>query len=289
MDEVTCSDKELQSVLQEIMGYCLCNNTKAEKAFFFIGNGSNGKSVFSKILQKLVGDENCSSTSLSELGKSFGLSQLVNSNVNIAAENNANAINSEIFKAVVSGDKVEVNRKYKEALTINLHTKLVMLFNELPESNDLTYGFFRKILIVPFNRTFTDSEKDVHLFDKLLDELSGIFHWALEGLKRLQKNDYVFSNCEACEKALEQYKNNLNPAALFFQQYFQIDDSSQVKRSDIYRIYLEYCQQNSYSPLQCQKFWRALKAYFADKGFNFRIKKIKGYEYLEGIRLKDYI
>ncbi len=286
LNDITCCDIELQSVLQELSGYCLSSCTKAEKAFFLVGKGSNGKSVYAKLLQKLIGD-NYSTTSLSDLNGNFGLAQLINSNVNIAAENDNGKINSEIFKAIVSGDTVEVNRKYKDALSVALHTKLVLLFNELPESNDLSYGFFRKIIIIPFNRTFIGDEIDVNLLDKLNDELSGIFHWAIKGLQRLRHNNYVFTDCKVCNKALENYKKSLNPVAVFFEECFIIDSTAQIKKSDIYHMYINYCNANSYEILQCQKFWRLLKFYFAEKQYQFRIKKIKGYEYIEGISYKE--
>ena len=34
IEEITAGDEQLATVLQEIMGYCLCQNTRAEKAFF---------------------------------------------------------------------------------------------------------------------------------------------------------------------------------------------------------------------------------------------------------------
>lgn len=286
INDITCFDEKLEMVLQEMMGYCLTNSVQAEKAFFLIGNGCNGKSVLAKILELLVGEGYYSNTSLSALGSNFGLASLVNSNVNIAAENNSCKINSEIFKALVSGDTVEVNRKYREALSMRLHTKLIFLFNELPENSDLTYGFYRKVIIIPFNRTFKGNEIDVNMFDKLKTELAGIFLWAIEGLKRLKENNYKFTECVACNLALENYKKEANPIINFFEEYFDIKDTAQIKRSDIYSHYQKYCNQNSYEILQCQKFWKALKAHWNDKKYSFKLKKIKGYEYFVGFTIK---
>ncbi len=287
LDDITCSDKDLKNVLQEIVGYCLTNSTCAEKAFFFVGNGCNGKSVLAKIIQELVGQGNYSNTPLSALGGNFGLASLIGSNVNIAAENGNGKINSEMFKAVVSGDTVEINRKYREAISMTLHTKLIFLFNELPENADLTYGFYRKIVIVPFNRTFKGEEIDVEMFNKLKSEIAGIFQWAIEGLKRLKDNNYVFSSSLAIDKCLDNYKQEQNPVIDFFESCFSLGNNKQIKRSDIYNCYQKYCCDNSYEVLQCQKFWKMLKAYWADKEYLFRTKKIKGYEYFVGFDFKS--
>lgn len=287
INDISCGNEEIKQLLQEISGYCLCNSTKACKAFYFVGKGANGKSVFANILQNLVGDGNYSTTSLSALNGNFGLASLVNVNLNIASENNNASINPEIFKALVSGDSVEINRKYKDAITMKLHAKHVMLFNDLPDSNDLSNGYFRRIIIVPFNKNLTEEEIDVELPDKLKKEMSGIFHWAISGLKRLINNQYQFSLCTASDKALEDYKSQLNPVSMFFEDSFTLRQGEQIKKSDIYLLYLEYCNKNCYDPVPRQKFWKSLNAHFADKNYTFRVKKIKGYEYLEGISSKQ--
>lgn len=284
--DISCGDVEIQNVLQEIAGYCLSNSTSAEKAFFLIGGGCNGKSVFAKILQLLSGEGNYSTTSLSAIGGNFGLAQLASSNVNISAENNGSKINSEVFKAIVSGDTVEVNRKYKEAISVKIHAKLVLLFNSLPESEDLTYGFFRKVFIVPFNLRIPQDKIDVELIDKLQAELSGIFHWAIQGLKRLQKNNYKFSECEASNLALQKYKEYLNPVAEYFDSHYIFSKGTSIKRSSIYKHYYEICINNATETVSCQKFWQMLKAHFIDRNQEFEIKKVKGYEYVKNINYK---
>lgn len=286
LDDTTCGDEELKRVLQELLGYCLCNSTAAEKAFFLSGSGCNGKSVFAKLIEMIVGEGNYSSTSLSALSGSFGLASLLNSNVNVAAENNSGRVNSEIFKAIVSGDVVEVNRKYREALSCQLHCKLVLLFNELPVSSDLSHGFFRKLMIIPFKHTVPKEKIDVELIDKLQKELPGIFYWAVQGLVRLRKNQYQFSPCKLCDDALEQYKRSLNPSAAFFEECYKIEQGYEIRKSEIYQNFSRYCYDNSLESINCQAFWKGLKAHFSDKGYNFRIKRKKGYDFIEGIHLK---
>lgn len=286
LNDITCGDIEIQNVLQEITGYCLCNSTSAEKAFYFVGSGCNGKSVYAKILQLLSGDGNYSNTSLSSIGGNFGLAQLSTRNVNISAENNESKVNSEVFKAIVSGDTIEVNRKYKDAISVKIHTKLVFLFNSLPICDDLTYGYFRKVLIIPFNQRISNKNIDVNLIDKLKKELPGIFQWAIQGLKRLQKNNYKFSKCKAAEIALNKYKETLNPIAEFFDSNYTFVKGASIKRSDIYKHYYDSCINNSMEIVSCQKFWQLLKAHFADKSQDFELKKIKGYDYVKNIALK---
>lgn len=197
IEEVTEGDGQLAAVLQEITGYVLTSETRAEKAFLLCGSGSNGKSVFAKVLQALVGEDNVSSVPLSRFSQPFGMQPIIGKTLNIASENEVGSrINTENLKSVVSGDKISVAVKYQNDVPYTPICKLVFLVNSLPETSDATYGFFRKILIVPFNHRFTDAEKDVDLFEKLRAEMPGILNWALEGLRRLKGNGFLFSACK---------------------------------------------------------------------------------------------
>ena len=108
--------------------------------------------------------------------------------------------------SVISGDKISISIKYQDDISYAPICKLVFLVNSLPVTSDMTYGFYRKLLIIPFNHKFTNDEKDVDLFEKLKMEMPGIINWALEGLRRLKENHFQFSQCDAAKKALQSYQ-----------------------------------------------------------------------------------
>ena len=182
MKQITCGDEKLEMVMQEILGYCLTSETRAEKAFIFYGKGSNGKSVFAKIITMLVGRANVSNIPLREFGVKFGMETIVGKTVNIATETELDdfKLNTENFKSVTSGDSLHIQRKHKTGIDIDPMVKLVFLTNNLPRVNDTTKGFLRKILIVPFNAEFTydssnaENRLDNRLIEKLETEKEGI-------------------------------------------------------------------------------------------------------------------
>src|SRR5699024_12099486 len=82
-----------------------------------------------------------------------------------------------------------------------LYAKLVILLNRLIDSDDTSVGYFRRLVIIPFNKRYYElkqgeqpeegiSYMDVHLIDKLVAEISGIFNFSLEGLHDLMEHDY---------------------------------------------------------------------------------------------------
>ncbi|HDR7314292.1 DNA primase [Bacillus cytotoxicus] len=293
LKEITLDDEELIRVLQEIIGYLLSAETKAEKAFFFCGSGANGKSVLISIITQLIGKENVSNIPLSEFGQQFGLEGLINKTVNIAAENEmgGKALKTENFKAIVSGDTITINIKYHPAISYKPHCKLVFVVNTLPDSMDVTNGYFRKLMIVPFNRTFKPHERNVNLTQELLKELPGILNWAIEGLKRLRKNNYQFSRSQAIEQCHQAYYSEQNPVMEFFLEHVRIKQGKRTRQSEFHQRYLQWLQLQGIDDKGTkskQIFWRNFKIILDNKGIPIVKKKVKGTFYYDGLEIVGF-
>lgn len=288
--DITLNDDELITVLKEILGYLLSSETKAERAFFFYGGGSNGKSTLSNLIIELIGEENISSIPLSEFSKPFGLEGIINKSVNIAAENEktCKTLNTENFKAIVSGDTISINLKYRPIVSYTPHCKLVFLVNQLPDSADVTNGFFRRVMIIPFNNYFEKDNKDVDMKEKLFDELSGILNWCIEGLKRLRKNNYNFSHCDAIERCFKNYYLEQNPVVEFFEEHIKVEKDKRTKQSEFYKKYLQWLQLQGIDDKGTksnQIFWKNFKIVLGNKHIKIDKKKVNGIVYFEGIEI----
>jgi len=298
MEETTKGDAELQFVLQEILGYCLTCENRAEKAFFFYGGGSNGKSVLGEVIKGLVGFENTSGVSLNELGQRFGISPMIGKSVNISAENELSGeVNSENLKAIISGDELSIDIKHKDPWQGALTCKLILLMNTLPKTSDITYGFFRKIMIIPFENTVLPDQIDNHLLDKLLKELPGVLNWALQGLQRLRENQYRFSHSSAVEKIMQTYSVDQNPTGQFFLDTYEYCEGAQIRKSEIYRDYVNWCADDARDCPKLQKLWNMLKIKAeemnrlpdASMHIQLEYKKIHGIDYLKNYRKKEIV
>ncbi|MGU8343182.1 DNA primase family protein [Clostridium perfringens] len=290
--EIVCSDERLLMCIQEIFGYTLINNTKGERAFYFIGVGSNGKSFIAEILANMVGVANVSNIPLSRFSEKFGTEGLIDKSVNIANENEiGNAISTENLKIFVSGDRTSIARKYKGDLNYKSTCKMIFLLNKLPDTLDNTHGYYRKILIVPFNRIFQQEEMDKNLKEKVLEELSGVLNWAIEGAKRLINNDYKFTECEAIEKVTKAYKEEQNPVESFLKDALIYEDgNSETKKEilDSYKLWIEGQNISSRGTESPQRFWKALSnsaKIVLNKELEY--KKVQGTLHLKNFRI-DY-
>lgn len=292
VDEIMDGDRTRIQVLQELVGYLLTAETIIHKAFFLHGEGSNGKSLLLEIVAMLVGPENVSNLTLQDLENPFRRSSLIGKTVNIATENeiNGRGFNSQYFKAIVSGDRIQVERKYENSTSLAPICKLVFAVNNLPYSADKTHGLYRRILILPFERRFEGKLADKHLKETLKNELSGIMNWALIGLQRLRQQDYEFTSSAAINNAVECYRKEQNPLLDYMVEMIEVTKKEErVLKTKMLEKYRIWCQCNGLGDtvkMSPQKFWNTFRSNCKELGLPYEMKVSNGVRYLSGLRFK---
>lgn len=259
-------DLECQMVLAEYLGFVFIkhgsNTLKEEKALILYGTGANGKSVFFEVVNALLGTDNVSSYSLQSLTNDNGYfrAKLANKLVNYASEINGN-LEASIFKQLVSGEPVEARLPYGQPFILKQYAKLIFNCNELPKDVEHTNAYFRRFLIIPFDVTIPPEEQDKNLHTKIIqNELSGVFNWVLQGLERLLKQKR-FSNCEAAQQAVEQYKIESNSVQMFLNENeYKISSTNYKLIKDLYQAYRTFCIQDGMSPFKKTNFIKQLRA-----------------------------
>ncbi|MBR4240663.1 MAG: hypothetical protein IKR97_00410 [Eubacterium sp.] len=281
--DTACGDKSWIDLVQEIGGICLSNYSELGKAFYFFGSGCNGKSVLARVLQSIIGEQNTCAISMRSLDEKFALAGLIGKKLNISSENEGMG-SSERFKTLVTCDLVNIPVKYEGDWTGKLFAKHVFLMNSLPTTPDVTNGFFRRIVIVPFNNVVAPDQIDLDLPAKLHAERAGIFNWFYEGYCRLLHNEYRFTPCTSAEAASVTYMERENPTALFFRDCYEENRNNKVLKSSLYKKFLDWCEKNDSSKMPRNKFWSALvtKEKELTNGESFDFRRYKGKEYLVG-------
>ena len=209
IDKVTGGDVEAQKVLLEYMAYIIQNDSCwLQKALMLVGVGSNGKSTVVDVIEALIGEGNFSAFSLGSLRQHHMIIGMQDKLVNISEETHKKAFeDTALFKNLVGGGTLTAREVYKSSMTWKNRTKMIFLCNELPEHSDQTHGFYRRLLIVPFNKTFSKKDPDFDPFidRKLRRELPGILNLVLEANDRLRLTE-EFSDCKAIDDIIEEYK-----------------------------------------------------------------------------------
>ena len=202
-------EKEAQCVLAEYVGWLFVPGLKLEKVLFLYGSGCNGKSVFIDIIEALLGKENISHESLSDLCGEYGAnsrSNLAGKILNTCSDVAPNAFSGDLFKRIASQEPISAKILYKDVTTLTNYAKMIFCLNELPKTNDISNGFYRRFLIAPFNVQIPKNRINPNLAKEIIsNELPGIMNWVLEGRKRLVRNG-KFTDSPVINATLEEYK-----------------------------------------------------------------------------------
>jgi putative DNA primase/helicase len=217
--------------------------------FFLIGEGSNGKSVLINTLVNLFGEGNTCSISLNSLTNEYHILDLFGKMINISSETpQRKQINTDIIKAVVAGDWVTGREPSKPPTKFRAYAKHYLAMNESPVINDNTHGMWRRIYVIEFLRKFSEAEMDTELSNKLLNELPGIFNWALEGYLRLRENSFRFNEAESMKKAKQKFRSDADSISAFINdRIIKSGSDNKIKLSVAFQNYQIYCQQEGYT------------------------------------------
>jgi len=206
-------DASAQKVLQEYTGY-IFTKLNLEKMLMLYGSGANGKSVFFNVLKALIGEKNVLNYSMGAFNEEHNRAKLTDVLVNYSSEKGTD-LNVDTFKALISGEPIQARLKYGNSFTLYNKVRFIVNANELPKETEHTEAYFRRFLIIPFNVTIPDFERDISLADKIIaKELAGVFNWVLEGLDRIIAQQ-KFTECKLSEDALTDFRRKSDSVALF--------------------------------------------------------------------------
>jgi putative DNA primase/helicase len=244
LDEVFLSDTDTILFVQEAVGYAFHKAIPKAVLFFLIGDGGNGKSVFIDVISSLCGTENVCNISLNRLNDEKYLPELFGKMINVSGETpNARCMNTDIIKSVVAGDWVTGREVYKRPSKFKPYAKHYLGMNTLPEIDDNTHGMWRRIHVIEFPRKFTEGEMDVELTEKLMQELSGIFNWALDGYRRLRDQGFIFSESRSMQISKKRYKQQNSSVLDFAESHLlnRLQSELSLPLKDAFDNYREFC------------------------------------------------
>ncbi|MGU9094833.1 DNA primase family protein [Clostridium perfringens] len=258
-------DCKLIPLVQEIVGYLLTTNTASQKAFVFWGPARTGKSTLLWVVEYLLlGKKNVSNIPWQEIGDKFKTAELLGKLANVFSDLPSKSIDDTgIFKVVTGEDYLMAEKKNKNPFKFKPFARLVFSCNELPRNYvDRTEGFYRRLIIVPFNRQIEKNKIDKALKYKFQREKEGILNWALEGLKRLYENNFEFSENELTDGVKKEYKRENNNVISFVEECCEIDSLFSCSRIEIYEAYKEFCVEAGLKTLSQIKFNKELEGNF---------------------------
>jgi putative DNA primase/helicase len=261
-------DADSVALLQEWFGYCLTQDTSQQKMLLVVGPKRAGKGTIARVLSALVGNANVAGPTLGSLAANFGLSQLLGKPVAIISDARFSGRSAEQAMVVerllsISGeDTLTIDRKNRQHLTVKLPTRFTILTNELPRLTDASAALPSRLLVLQLTRSWYGKE-DMQLVQKLLQERSGIFLWAVEGLKRLRARGRFVQPESGVETATRLVELSSSVTA-FVQDRCELGQGKTIAKGTLFFLWREWCNECGHEPGSAATFGRNLMAAFPE-------------------------
>ncbi|MDR5743952.1 phage/plasmid primase, P4 family, partial [Caballeronia sp. LZ029] len=252
-------DQTVRQRVQEYIGYTLTADARYQRAQFWLGGGANGKGVLANIVQSLHGKPEAVQLDALE---GFRLSMLAGASLIYCDEVPRGRINEQLLKSMIAGERIQVDRKYRDPISIHVRGKWLVLGNHLPTITDHSAGFWRRWDIVPFSVTIPAAKQDPLLAERIIaEELSGVLAWALEGLVRLQtRGAFDTAVPEAMSGLLKEAKLETNSVQAWFDDCaIAIDVEHNTTKENAYDHYRDWCARNGLSAMASPRFWTRVR------------------------------
>lgn len=255
-------DPGVRARVQEYIGYTLLGDARYQRAQFWLGVGANGKGVLANIVQALHG--HVAAVGLNHLD-GFRLSGLVDASLIYVDETPRKPINEQQLKSLIAGERVFIDRKYRESVSIAVQAKWLVLGNHLPVITDHSVGFWRRWDVIPFDVVIPEREREPLLADTIIrEELSGVLNWALQGLVRLlQRGRFDVVVPEAMKMALGQAKMETNSVVAWIEdRNVQLQTQCTTSKEAVFLSYRRWCERNAMREVSSVQFWKRLREQF---------------------------
>jgi len=236
------AEQKIELILQ-FAGACLLGIAWTfQKCIVLIGEGANGKSTLIEILRALFEASKVVSIPPNRLTDQYYVAELVGKVINLCAETPRSELrDSDKFKLVVTGDWTTGRAPYKPVTNFQPIAGHLFGCNELPGTDDQSKGFWRRFVVVIFNREFAEHEQNKSLAAEIIAaEMPGILRMALDAAARLlaAKNYTIPKSSEEAQRA---WQNSTDSVARFAEECLA-DPTKDTKHSSSTTVYRNFKQ-----------------------------------------------
>jgi len=279
--------KEKSKILYEIIAYCCLSDYPLHNIFCLFGGGSNGKSQYQRILHKFVGHNNVCSSDLDLLSSNrFEVSKLYKKLVCTLGETNFGLMkNSGTLKKLCGQDEVSFEFKGKNAIDDINYATIIINSNSLPTTVDQSKGFFRRWMIVPFEKEFQQGPDPLlripdEEYNNLCRKITKILPVILK-----RGNVYGLGSVEDRKRA---YILASNPLPFWLKEYCLFGSNLCDTSRDLYSSYCSYLKDTKKRKVSRKEFKLAMEdeGFFVEKTTRSINGELKNGWIYEGLTIK---
>lgn len=269
LQDVFQSDHDLIDYLQQWVGYCLTGSISEQQILFAHGHGANGKSVLFSVLSEMFGTYAVTAPvdtfmlNGNEGPKSYLLARLAGARFVLANETaDGQRLAENTIKELTGGETIAAAHKYGHVFEYRPSFKIAIVGNHKPVIRGTDTGIWRRLHMLPFNRTFAPHEQDPNLVKKLKSELSGILNWAIKGALAWNQNKRLRVP-DAMGKEADAYRSESDIIGQWLSENCNVQVGLKQSAADLYYDYGNWCKRNGHQVSSQTIFGRRL----TERGF----------------------
>ena len=283
--KIACGESDILESLMEVMGVCMYRSAEFTQSAILLGEGSNGKSTYIRMIQALLGTENVSSLDMSMLGKQFHTGQLAGKLANLGDDISNEFQRGDllaVFKKLVDGNRVYADVKGIEGFEFSNYAMLVFSANEFPRLADYTDGMLRRIFPIEFNAKFskTDADYDPRISRKITTEKAcqRLAVLGVMGLQQVIENNGFTPNAASSRRVEEIKADNNTVLSWALEGQWTTETFDGAVSLTLYQEYKSWCDESGLQSVSKNKFTRQIHKNFGlksvDEWVNGTTKKV---------------
>ncbi len=252
-------DEIARTTLVRFIGYSFVTGYAHQVMLFLVGKGGNGKSFLLRYIKQFFGQYTSALSwhDLTTPGDRFSLVQLADKYVNITGDiESVRTKAAQRLKIITGGDPIKVEKKGKDAFSVNISAKLLFAANQLPAMNDFTNGFIRRPRVIrmplslestnPQQRTKAREFKQKYTPDKLAAEADDFVYYAIRSYVEANTNEAddlaVFPESPAMIEAKSRWIKTSDSVGSFIDKYLTFSSAIAAQKDgdvvkNIYHVY----------------------------------------------------
>ena len=272
---VAGGDRNIYTLLWEVIGYLLSHDMNAKCFFLFLGVKDSGKSLLGTVMESLIGEEWVANVSPSDFNGRFASASLKDKVLNMCMDLPDYQLSAEAvrtIKAITGLDKLYIEEKFQPGTTMKPKVRLLFGSNHMIKSEDS--AFMDRMVIVPFQYQVPKNQQITGLKDILSQEKDGITIKALHSYEKLVSHNYIFTKYNN-SNSYYKYVDPNEVIRLFAEECCEFTDSEGDKlfSSELYDRYNDYCHLNKLNPIKQNNFSEIFGDLFSDKSGKKKIRK----------------
>ena len=270
LDQIFDSDVETIESVQRLLGYTLTGLVTEEVLVICHGYGSNGKSVFNNVVQRIMGGySRTAPTSLLSARRSDDssprndLAALAGARyVSVNELQAGDRLDEQVVKQLAGREAISARFLHKEFFEYMPTFTAWLRTNHKPVVTGGDDGIWRRLVLVPFKRKFEDHEKDSDLEAKLMAERDGILMWMLEGTRKYLQDGLKLSPRVRAEAA--QYRKDSDRIGEFLEDIMEADAGAKINQQTAFKEWDDWSKANGFRPSSKKSFTQRL----AERGYS---------------------